>query len=131
MEIEQALHQRWHDSTTLDGLLSAARVTTGRSSLESLPRATLGRRGKRTVGRTNAGEVLEEVTIEMRLRHESFDDGATIVRAFRDEFDRCRFALSGGAKVLHLRHVEDDCRQLDNGTWLFRVEMVARVFLPG
>ena len=68
MNLEQTLHQRWSDATTLDGLLSADRVTTGRSTVGSLPRATLHRKSRRTVNRTNTGEQLEEVVVEITPR---------------------------------------------------------------
>jgi hypothetical protein len=130
MNLEQTLHQHWSDSPALNALLHADRVTTGRSSLGSLPRATLARRSRRTVCRTNSGDSLEEVTVEMRLRHQSFDDGTAIVQQFLTTFDRSQFSLSDGAQVLNLRRIEDDCRQADDGTWQFRVEMLARIQLP-
>lgn len=130
MEIEQLFHQRWSDAAALDGLLPARRVTTGRSSLASLPWATIGRRSRTIVCRTNLAEVIEEIVLEICLNHEEFDAGAAIVAEFLHTFDRKRFPLSGGAKVLHLRRVEDDCRQRDDGVWQFRVAMLARVWLP-
>ncbi len=130
MNLEQALHQRWSDHQALNAVLPADRVTTGRSSLGSLPRATVSRRTRRTVCRTNSGDTIEEVTLDMRLRHESFDDGIAVVQHFLTAFDRSQFSLSDDAKVLSLRRIEDDSYQADDGTWQFRVEMLARVHLP-
>lgn len=130
MDLEQTLHQRWSDNQALNALLPAERISTGRSSLGSLPRATLSRLSRRTVCRTNSGDILEEVTVEMRLRHESFDDGTAVVQQFLSAFDRSQFSLANGAKVVNLRRVEDDCHQDDDGNWQFRVEMLARVHLP-
>lgn len=130
MNLEQALHQRWSDNQALNALLPAERVTTGRSSIESLPRATLSRRSRRTVCRTNSGDTLEEVTVELRLRHESFDAAVAIVQQFLTTFDRSQFSLAAGAEVQSLRRTQDDCRQADDGTWLLRVELLARIHLP-
>lgn len=129
-EIEQLLHQRWNDAAALEALLPSRRVTTGRSLLNTLPRAAIGRRSRSVVCRTNLGEVIEQIVLEVRLEHEEFDRGAAIVGEFLRVFDRKRFPLSGGAKVLQLRRAEDDCRQRDDGVWQFRVAMVARVWLP-
>ncbi len=130
MNLEQALHQRWSDNQALNALLSAERVTTGRSSIGSLPRATLSRRSRRTVCRTNSGDILEEVTVEMRLRHESFDDAVAIVQQFLTAFDRSQFSLAAGAEVQCLRRIEDNCQQAADGTWQFQVQLVARVHFP-
>ncbi len=130
MNLEQALHQRWGENQALNAVLSADRVTTGRSSLGSLPRATISRRSRRTVCRTNLGDTLEEVSVEVRLRNESFDDGIAVVQQFLATFDRTQFSLSNGAEVLSLRRLEDDCHQADDGTWQFRIHMLARVHLP-
>lgn len=130
MNLEQALHQRWSNDAALGALLAADRVTTGRSSLGSLPRATISRQSRRTVCQTNSGETLEEVTIEMRLRHESFDAAVAIVQQFLTAFDRSQFSLADGAEVQSLRRIQDDCRQDADGTWQFRVEMLARIKSP-
>jgi hypothetical protein len=130
MNLEQVLHQRWSDATTLNALLSADRVTTGRSTVGSLPRATLNRRSRRTIGRNNTGETLEEITVEMLLRHDQFDAAAAIVEAFTAQFDRTAFSLADGAKVLNLRRTEETSRQQPDGTWQFRVELLAKVYQP-
>lgn len=130
MNLEQALHQRWSNCPALIALLPAERVTTGRSSLDSLPRATFSRRSRRTVCRTNSGETIEEVTVRMRLRHESFDEGIAIVQQFLTTFDRSRFSLADGAEMVNLRRITDDARQANDGTWQFRIEMLARIHLP-
>ena len=78
-------------STTLDEALAAERVTTGRSSLGTLPRATLSRRSRRTVCRTNSGDTIEEVAVDMCLQHESFDNGIKIVHQFVAAKDECLF----------------------------------------
>ena len=129
MNLEQALHQRWSNDAALNSLLPADRVTTGRSSLGSLPRATLARQSRRTVCRTNSGETLEEVTVEMRLRHDSFDAAVAVVQQFLTVFDRSQVSLADGAEVQSLRRIQDDCRQDSDGTWQFLVEMLARVRL--
>ena len=130
MTLEQALHQRWSDDPTLNALLPSDKVTTGRSTGGTLPRATIGRRTRRAVCRTNSGDSLEQVVVEVRLLHGSFDDGTAVVQQFLAVFDRSQFGLSGGAEVVNLRRVKDDCRQEKDGTWLFRVQMLARVHRP-
>jgi hypothetical protein len=130
MNLEQALHQRWFDSPEMNALLRVDRVTAGRSSLDTIPRATLARTSRRVVCRTNSGDVLEEVTVEMRLRHESFDDGLATVQQFLELYDRSQFNLTDGATLLSLRRIQDDCHQATDGTWQFRVEMLARIHLP-
>ena len=127
MTLEQALHQRWSDNQTLNALLPADRVTTGRSSLGTLPRATICRESRCTVCRTNLGDILEDVTVTMHLRHESFDDGIAIIRQFLAVFDRSHFNLSENAKVLSLRRIEDTCRQANDNTWQFQTQLLARV----
>jgi hypothetical protein len=130
MNLEQVLHQRWSDNAALDALLPAQRVTTGRSSEGSLPRATITRRSRRTVCHTNSGETIEDVSIEIRIRHESFDDATAIVEQFLVVFNRSQFDLVDGARVLSFRRTEEHCDQLDDGTWQLQVEMLARIQLP-
>ena len=127
MLLEQALHQRWSDNPTLNMLLPADRVMTGRSSLDTLPRATICRQSRRTVCYTNSGDKLEEVAIEVQLRHESFDDGVAIIQQFLATFDRSYFELSGTARVLSLRPIEDRCQQSSDNTWHFQVQLLARI----
>ncbi len=130
MNLEQALHQLWSNSPALVALLPADRVTTGRSSLGSLPRAAIARRLRRTVCRTNTGETIEDATVVMHLRHDSFDAGIAIVQQFLTAFDRSHIALAGGGEVACLRRITDDTRQAPDGTWQFRVDMLARIHLP-
>ena len=66
----------------------------------------------------------------MSLRHESFDDAIAIVQQFIQDFDRAQFSLADGAEVLHLRRLKEKTTQLDDGTWQFQVEMLARIHVP-
>lgn len=130
MNLEQALHKRWSEDQALCALLPVERVTTGRSSLGTLPRATLCRQSRRTICRTNSDYTFEEATVEMQLRHDSFDDGIAIIQQFLTGFDRSQFSLQERVKVLSLRRIDDDCCQAEDGTWQFRVQMLARLQIP-
>jgi len=129
MLLEQALHQLWSDDQTLNALLPADHVTTGRSRLDALPRATICRESQRTVCRTNSGDTLEEITIDMRLRHESFADGIAIVRQFLTTFEHSHFDLSENAIVLALQPIKDTCHQENDNTWQFQTKLLARILL--
>lgn len=130
MNLEQALHQRWAENTPLSALLPADKLFTGRATGATLPCATILRRARRTVCRTNSGAAIEEVSFEIRLLHPSLDDAIAIVRKILAAFDRSQFSLPGGGNVLNLRRIEERPTQLDDGTWQFQIEFLANIQLP-
>ena len=130
MNLEQAIHQRWAASDTLASLLPAERLKTGRSFGDSLPYATITRQGNRTAFRTNAGDALDEVRLQIRVWHDDYDAGRAIAEQVKAAFDRSDFALSGGGRVVQMRRTGDSASQHDDGTWRFTVDFLVQVHLP-
>lgn len=130
MNLEQVIHQRWAASETLNGLLPAESLKTGRSFGDSLPYATVSRLANRTRFRTNAGDALGEVTLRINVWHDDYDAGRAIVEQVEATFDRSGFDLSGGDRVLQMLRTDDSASQHDDGTWQFTVEFLVQVHLP-
>lgn len=129
MNLEQAIHQRWAANTTLQALLPAENVKTGRSFGDSTPYATIGRKANRTVFRTNDGSALDETQLKVEVWHDSYDDGRTIAEQVKTVFDRSEFELSGNDRVVQMRRTNDSATQDENGVWCFGVEFIASVYL--
>jgi hypothetical protein len=130
MTLEQAIHQRWAADETLSGLLPADRVTTGRASDASVPYATLVRGSSRTLLRTNAGDALDEVGLEIHVWHDDYDACLRIVAALKSAFDRSDFPLSEGRRVVQIRRRSDTPVQHPDGLWQWTITFVAQVYLP-
>ena len=130
MNLEQVTHQRWAASETLNGLLPAEKLKTGRSFGDSLPYATVTRLKNRTRFRTNAGDALDEVTLRINVWHDNYDAGRAIVEQVKATFDRSNFALSGGDRVVQMLRTDDSASQHDDGTWQFTIEFLVQVYLP-
>ena len=130
MNLEQVIHQRWAASETLNALLPAEHVKTGRSFGDPLPYATLTRLKNRTVFRTNAGDALDEVTLRVNVWHDDYDAGRAITEQVKAAFDRSDFALSGGDRVVQMRRTDDSASQHHDGTWQFTIEFLIEIHLP-
>jgi hypothetical protein len=130
MNLEPYLHQRWEADAALCALLPAVRVVTGLWRQGGAPYATLVRKGNRTAVRTNAGNALDEVTLEIHVWHDQHDAGRAIVEQVKATFDRAAFPLAGGQKVLQMRRTGDTAVQHDDGLWQFTVVFSVRVYLP-
>jgi len=130
MNLEQAIHQRWAGDATLEGLLPAARLKTGRSVGETVPYATLARRRCRTRFRSNAGDALDEVTLRVRLWHDDYDAGRAIVEAIKTAFDRTDFPLAESDRVVQMRRTDDTAEQDNEGLWRFTIDFAVEVYLP-
>jgi len=130
MNLEQAIHQRWAASDALAALLPAANVKTGRSFGDPVPYATIARETSRTVFRTNAGDALDEVTLQINVWHDSYDAGLAVVEQVQAAFDRSGFTLAGGDTVVQMRRVADSTRQHEDGRWQWTVKFLVDVYLP-
>ena len=130
MNLEQVIHQRWAASEGLSSLLSADLVRTGPSSAGSVPCATVERVGNRTAFRTNAGDALDEVTLQIHVWHDDYDAGRAIADQVEATFDRSDFALSGGDRVVQMRRTDDSATRHDDGIWQFTIQFLVQVHLP-
>lgn len=130
MKLEQAIHQRWEAADALNSLLPVANVKTGRSLDASLPYASIARKAVRTVFRTNAGDALDEVVLEVHVWHDDYDAGRDIVEQVNTAMDRADFALSDGQQVVQMRRTGESDSQHDEGVWQFMVQFLVQVYLP-
>ena len=130
MNLEQAIHQRWADTPALEALLPAARLKTGRTRGDPMPYATLSRRRNRTRLRTNAGDAIDEVALEIDVYCDDYDAGRAIAAAVQAAFDRAGFDLPGGDRAVQMRRADDAASQDADGTWQFALQFLVQVHLP-
>jgi len=130
MSLEEAVHQRWAATGALASLLPVENVTTGLARGDFLPYATIVRKQGRATLRTNAGATLEEVTLRINVWHDDHDAGRDIAEEVEAAFDGADFALSSGARVIHMRRTDEEDSQRDDDIWRFTLEFLVHVYLP-
>jgi hypothetical protein len=130
MHLEQAIHQRWAASAALCELLPADRLTTGLARQTAVPYATLWRKPGRTLFRTNAGDALEEVPLEIHVWHDRFDAAQAVARHICALFDRSDFPLSDGAHAVQVRCDGESIAEHDDGVWQWTILLLVQVYLP-
>ncbi len=130
MNLEQAIHERWAASAALCELLPADRLTTGLAHAAGTPYATLLRKPGRTVFRTNAGDALEEIPLEIHVWHEQFDAGRTIAHQVKAVFDRSDFPLNDGGSVVQMRRDGESVVEHHDGLWQWAIGFSVQVYLP-
>jgi len=129
MNLEQAIHQRWAESASLCELLSADRVKTGLTHVAAIPYATVVRKAGRTLFRTNAGDALEEVPLEIHLWHNSFDAGQAAADRVKTAFDGGEFILSDGGRAVQVRRDGESAVEHDDGVWRWTIRFSIQVYL--
>lgn len=129
MNLEQAIHQRWAADPALTALVPADAVVTGTRGSRSVPYVTVHRKSNRPVLRTNAGDAVDEATVEFHAWHDDHDAGRAIAEQVKTVFDRSNFPLAGGDRVIQMRRTADRARQDDDGLWQFTVEFLVLVYL--
>jgi hypothetical protein len=129
MTLEQAIHKHWADCPALEELLSADRLSTGRSLGTPAPYATLRRESTQPVCRTNAGR-LDEVGLRIDLWHDGYSAGRAVVDQIDAAFDGCWLDLDDERQLMALRRTGLSERQHDDGLWQFTLQFSARVFIP-
>ena len=130
MNLEQVIHQRWAATETLNALLPAENVKTGRSLDGATPYATIARLKSRTRLRTNAGDALDELTLRVCVWHDEYDAGRAVADEVKATFDRSAFTLAGGDRVVQMLRSDDFASQHDDGLWQFTTEFLVQVYLP-
>ncbi len=129
MNLEQAIHERWAASDTLNALLPAENLKTGRSFGDAVPYATIARMENRTILRTSAGDALDEVRLRVNEWHDEYDAGRAVAEEVKAAFDRGSFALSGDDRVVQMLRTNDFASQHDDGAWQFTTEFLVQVYL--
>lgn len=127
MSLEQAIHQRWADSTALSALLPAERLTTGRSGGDEKPYATIQSLQRQETMPTNAGNTVEEVSMDLCLWHDDFDAGEQIVEYIQAVFDRATFNLPDDSAVVRMREVSMSATHKKDGIWRWKIKFLANV----
>ncbi len=130
MKLEQAIHARWAAAAGLSALLPAERFTTGRTHAVLRPYANLIRKPGRTLCRTHAGEAVDEIPLEIHVWHDVFDAAQAVAQEVKAAFDRSRFPLSDGAKVLQMRRAGESFIQHPDGVWQWILGFHVQVLLP-
>ena len=129
MNLEQAIHQRWAATDALNALLPAENLVTGRASGRSTPYATLVRQRSRPVVSSNTADAIDEVTLRFHVWHDDHDAALAIARQVKTAFNRSRFDLAGGDRVIGMRRTSDRGTQHDDGLWQVILEFTVRVYL--
>ena len=127
MSLEQAIHQRWADSTPLSALLPAERLTTGRSGGGEKPYATIQGLQRQSKLPTNAGNTVKEVSVELCLWHDDFDAGEQIVEYIPVVFDRAVFNLPDDSAVVRMREVSMSATHKKDGIWRWKIKFLANI----
>ncbi|MBN2293495.1 MAG: hypothetical protein JXM70_13785 [Pirellulales bacterium] len=130
MSLEQAIHQRWADSSDLCALLPGERFTTGRAAGGEKPFATMQVIRRQPTLPTNAGNTVEEVLLELCLRHDDFDIGEQIIEYIQAIYDRSTFNLPDDSAVVRMREVSMSATHEKDGDWQWKVELMARICVP-
>jgi hypothetical protein len=130
MKLEQAIHERWAESAALCELLPAEQFTTGTAHAAEIPYATLARKSGRTVFRTNAGDALDEVPLEIHVWHDQFDAGQSIAHEVKAAFDRSDFPLRDGGRVMQMRRAGESVVEHADGVWQWTIAFSVQVHLP-
>lgn len=130
MNLEQAIHQRWAATAALCELLSADRLKTGLAHGTGIPYATLVRRPGRTLFRTNAGDAMDEIPLEIHLWHDCFDAGQEIADQVKAAFDRGDFPLTDGGRVVEMLRAGESVVEHDDGVWQWTIGFSVHVYLP-
>ena len=130
MNLEQAIHRRWAESTELGGMLGVDRLKTGLVHGVRMPYATLARRPGRTLFRTSAGEAVDEIPLEIHVWHDRFDAGQAIADRVKSAFDRSDFSLSDGGRVVQMRRTGESVVEHDGGVWQWTMRFSVQVHLP-
>lgn len=125
--LEQAIHERWAQASTLEALLPAARFGTGRSPSEALPYATLERARGRTALSNNRGDAIEDVTLRIHVWHDDHDAGRAVVVQVVEALDRCSLTLDSPERVARVRRVGETVTAHDDGPWQWTVEFSVRI----
>ena len=129
MNLEQAIHAHWADSAALESVLSADRLTTGRTSRGTTPYATLQLRAIRRELPTNQGPAAIRIDFRINVWHDQYDEAKTIAEQVAEAFDRASLELADSDRVARVRHATDTVRQHADGRWQWTVDFVARVCL--
>jgi hypothetical protein len=131
VNLEQAIHEHWADCSELEALLSADRLTTGRTQSGELPHATLEPRAARSQLPTNQGPAANEIAFRIHVWHTEYDSARAIVEKIRETFDGALLALTGCDEAARVRHATDTIQQHADGLWQWSLDFTARVcFLP-
>jgi hypothetical protein len=130
MSLEKAIHERWAADQKLREWIPPDRLFTGRTTHGQIPYGTLWRLGSRTLWRTAAGDLLEEVQLALRVWHPEYDRLRALVEQVRRVLDRSSFELEEGGRVTVLQVDRQRYRQEPEGHWRAEVEMSAQVYWP-
>jgi hypothetical protein len=130
MNLEQAIHQRWATAAALCELLPADRLKTGMARGTGTPYATLARKPGRTVVRSNAGDALDEIPLEIHVWHDRFDAGQAVAHQVKAAFDGGDFPLSDGGRAVLMRRAGESVTQHDDGVWQWTIGFLVQVYLP-
>lgn len=129
MSIEQAIHEHWAATASLQRLLSAQRVTTGRLSRGATPYATIQHGKSRPALPTNRGNAIERIDVHITLWHDDYDAGRSIARQVEATMDSTTLTLPGSGRIAQLRRAGTEVAQHDDGLWQWTVELQATVYL--
>jgi hypothetical protein len=100
MSLEQTLREMWSADPTLPELLSVDRVFTGCAPPQAAtPLVVLERGSGRVIRNTSHGRV-ELIELIWKIRTQTYDEAAALLKALADCFDRQSFACDEGNVAL-------------------------------
>ncbi len=129
MNLIQAIHQQWADSTELSALLPASCVYTGINVEGALPYAVITKRSHRPWVYLSDGSAIDRVGVRMEVFHENYDSAAAIAQQMKVAFDRADLPLAGGDEVISVQRADDFECQDDDGLWRLTVDFLCTVLL--
>jgi len=129
MNLSQVIHQRWAAAAELNGLLPAARLSTGLNVDPTTPYAVISKEGQTPRSLHHDGTGIDEVKVRIQVYHDQYDQAEAILEQIDRTFHRTSFELSGSDRVLFMQRVGDFENQNDDGLWRFVVDFRVSVYL--
>ena len=125
----QVIHQRWAAAASLDALLPASRVFTGRNPDPTVPYGVVSKLSAAPECQYNDGSAVVSVTLRFDVVDSQYDAAAAVVQQIKIAFNRSDFSLAGEDKVIDMEWIKDSERQTDDGVWECGCEFRCSVYL--
>ena len=133
MDLARAIHTRWAADADLVALLPVARVMTGVYAEDEpdFPYAVIRTTGDAPVAQANNSMAVDEVTLEIIVSDDDYDDLLAIVHRVKQAFNRADFDITDSCKVIDIERQWDyPVQDEDTLVWDWIIIFAVRVYLP-
>jgi len=140
MDLARAIHTRWAADGDLVALLPIARVMTGTyvqvgeensHGEPDFPYAVIRTTGDQPVAQANNDMAVDEVTLEIIVSDDDYDDLLAIVHRVKQAFNRADFDITDSCKVINIERQWDyPIQDEETLVWDWIIIFAVRVYLP-